>query len=105
MSRGGVSNTRQRFIDHFQHEIRVSLMNAHRRLDAQRVAEEPALADEQTQLQLQIEQELWADAYGTTVFQFPGLLVWSDQVTGVTDNPLSPNYFWNFWEWTPVEEG
>ena len=63
-------------------------------------------ADEQTALQLQIEQELWADAYGTTVFQFPGLLVWSDQVTGVTANPLSPSYFWNFWEWTPVvEEG
>lgn len=61
-------------------------------------------ADEQTALQLQIEQELWKDAYGTTVFQFPGLLVWSDQVTGVKDNPLSPNYFWNFWEWTPVED-
>jgi peptide/nickel transport system substrate-binding protein len=59
----------------------------------------------QTQLQLEIEQELWADAYGTVVFQFPGLLVWSDQVTGVKDNPLSPNYFWNFWEWTPVEAG
>ena len=61
-------------------------------------------ADEQTALQLQIEQELWKDAYGTTIFQFPGLLVWSDQVTGVVDNPLSPNFFWNFWEWTPVVE-
>jgi peptide/nickel transport system substrate-binding protein len=61
-------------------------------------------ADEQTALQLQIEQELWKDAYGTTIFQFPGLLVWSDQVTGVKDNPLSPNYFWNFWEWTPVQD-
>jgi len=59
--------------------------------------------DEQTALQLKIEQELWKDAYGTTVFQFPGLLVWSDQVTGVKDNPLSPNFFWNFWEWTPVK--
>lgn len=58
--------------------------------------------DEQAQLQLEIEQQLWADAYGTVVFQFPGLLVWSDQVTGVKDNPLSPNYFWNFWEWTPA---
>jgi peptide/nickel transport system substrate-binding protein len=57
---------------------------------------------EQTALQLQIEQQLWADAYGTTVFQFPGLLVSSDKVTGVKDNPLSPNFFWNYWEWTPV---
>jgi len=58
---------------------------------------------EQAQLQLEIEQELWKDAYGTVVFQFPGLLVWSDKVTGVKDNPLSPNFFWNFWEWTPVD--
>jgi len=61
-------------------------------------------AEEQTALQLEIEKVLWADAYGTTIFQFPGLTVWSDQVTGVVDNPLSPNFFWNFWEWTPVVE-
>lgn len=60
--------------------------------------------EEQTKLQLDIEKELWGDAYGTTIFQFPGLTVWSDQVTGVKDNPLSPNYFWNFWEWTPVQD-
>jgi peptide/nickel transport system substrate-binding protein len=59
-------------------------------------------ADDQTALQLNIEKQLWADAYGTMIFQFPGLLVSSDKVTGVSDNPLSPNYFWNFWEWTPV---
>jgi len=57
----------------------------------------------QTDIQLQIEKLLWADAYGTMVFQFPGLLVSSDKVTGVKDNPLSPNYFWNYWEWTPVK--
>jgi peptide/nickel transport system substrate-binding protein len=60
-------------------------------------------ADDQTALQLSIEKELWADAYGTTIFQFPGLLVSSDKVTGVSDNPLSPNFFWNYWEWAPVE--
>jgi peptide/nickel transport system substrate-binding protein len=59
-------------------------------------------ADDQTALQLDIEKQLWADAYGTTIFQFPGLLVSSDKVTGVSDNPLSPNYFWNYWEWAPV---
>lgn len=58
--------------------------------------------DDQTALQLEIEKLMWADAYGTMVFQFPGLLVSSDKVTGVKDNPLSPNYFWNYWEWTPV---
>jgi len=57
----------------------------------------------QTAIQLKIEKLLWADAYGTTVFQFPGLLVSSNKVSGVKDNPLSPNYFWNYWEWTPVK--
>jgi peptide/nickel transport system substrate-binding protein len=61
-------------------------------------------ADDQTALQLDIEKQLWADAYGTTIFQFPGLLVSSDKVTGVSDNPLSPNYFWNYWEWAPVSK-
>jgi len=60
-------------------------------------------ADEQTALQLEIEQALWGDAYGVTIFQFPGLWVSSDTVTGVKGNPLSPDYFWNFWEWAPAD--
>ncbi len=60
-------------------------------------------ADDQTALQLDIEKQLWGDAYGTMIFQFPGLLVSSDKVTGVSDNPLSPNYFWNYWEWAPAK--
>ena len=43
-------STRQRLVDDFQHEIRVRLVDAHRRLDAQRVAEEAALADEQAEV-------------------------------------------------------
>ncbi len=63
-------------------------------------------ADAQYELLLQIEQKLVEDAYGTVIFQFPGLLVWNkDRVSGVVDNPLSPNYFWNFWDWTPVQAG
>ncbi|MAT18300.1 MAG: peptide transporter [Leifsonia sp.] len=59
--------------------------------------------DTQADLQLQIEQELWGDAYGATLYQFPGLWVSSDTVTGVKGNPLSPDYFWNFWEWAPAD--
>jgi peptide/nickel transport system substrate-binding protein len=29
----------------------------------------------------------------------------SDKVTEVKAMPLSPDYFWNFWEWTPVDAG
>ena len=58
---------------------------------------------QQAELILEIEKKLVEDAYGTVIFQFPGLLVWNkERVTGVVDNPLSPNYFWNFWDWTPV---
>jgi peptide/nickel transport system substrate-binding protein len=58
----------------------------------------------QTELMLQIEKELIADAYGTTIFQFPGLTVSSAKVSGVKPSALAPGYFWNFWEWTPVTE-
>jgi peptide/nickel transport system substrate-binding protein len=53
---------------------------------------------------LEIETNLVADAYGTTIFQFPGLTVSSSKVTGVKPSPLVPNYFWNFWEWELVTE-
>jgi len=56
----------------------------------------------QAAIQLAVEQELWADAYGTTIFQFPGLTWWSSKVTGVDPSPLSPSLFWNFWEWAPA---
>lgn len=57
----------------------------------------------QTELMLEIEKNLIADAYGTTIFQFPGLTVSSAKVSGVKPSPLSPGYYWNFWEWTPVQ--
>lgn len=60
-------------------------------------------ADEQTDLLNQAEQLIWADAVTIPIFQFPGLTVASDQVTGVKAMPLSPDYFWNFWEWAPAE--
>jgi peptide/nickel transport system substrate-binding protein len=52
---------------------------------------------------LEIEKLLIADAYGTTIFQFPGLTVSSSKIAEVKPSPLAPGYFWNFWEWTPVE--
>jgi peptide/nickel transport system substrate-binding protein len=56
----------------------------------------------QTEIMLEVEKLLIADAYGTTIFQFPGLTVSSAKVSGVKPSPLSPGYYWNFWEWTPV---
>lgn len=47
----------------------------------------------------QIEKHLVDDAFGTTVFQFPSITAWDKNVSGVSDLSLSPNFFWNFWEW------
>ena len=56
--------------------------------------------DAQQQLLLEIEQNLWADGFGVTIFQFPGVLAFNETyVSGVSDIPLSPKVFWNFWEW------
>jgi peptide/nickel transport system substrate-binding protein len=48
------------------------------------------------------EVELANDGYSITIFQFPGLTWWDKSVSGVSTNVLSPNYFWNFWDWTPT---
>jgi peptide/nickel transport system substrate-binding protein len=47
-----------------------------------------------------VEKNLWADAYGVTVFQFPGVTAYNkNKVSGVVPAPLAPMFFWNFWEW------
>ena len=61
--------------------------------------------DEADQLKIlgDVEKELWADAYGVTVFQFPGVVANRDTVSGVKPGVLSPSVFWNYWEWDPSE--
>jgi peptide/nickel transport system substrate-binding protein len=58
--------------------------------------------DKTTQLALlaDVDKHLWADASGATLFQFPDVNGWSSNVTNVSDNPLSPAIFWNFFDWT-----
>ena len=47
-----------------------------------------------------IEKILVDDAFGDTIFQFPDLTVYNKtMVQNVSVSPLSPTYFWNFWEW------
>jgi len=61
--------------------------------------------DEADQLKIlgDVEKELWADAYGVTIFQFPGVVANRDTVSGVKPGVLSPSVFWNYWEWDPTE--
>ncbi|WP_307844984.1 ABC transporter family substrate-binding protein [Actinotalea solisilvae] len=64
-----------------------------------------ATFDEEEQLRIlgDVEKELWADGYGVTIFQFPGVVANRDTVSGVKNGVLSPSVFWNFWEWDPSE--
>lgn len=53
----------------------------------------------QTEILASVEKQLADDAFGITIFQFPEVTGISKKVQGVSSIPLSPNYFWNFWEW------
>jgi peptide/nickel transport system substrate-binding protein len=68
-------------------------------LDQLDVAIQPA---DQLRIRLEIEEQLVQDAYSITIFQFPGLTWWDNAITGVDPSPLSPYYFWNFWDWAPT---
>ncbi len=61
-------------------------------------------AAKQKTLLAQVDKQLWADAYGVTIFQFPNVSAWSNNVANVQDAPLAPNVFWNYWDWT-VKKG
>jgi peptide/nickel transport system substrate-binding protein len=56
----------------------------------------------QIEIKVAVDGLLAADGYGITIFQFPGLTWWDSGVSNVSNSVLSPNYFWNFWEWTPT---
>jgi len=56
---------------------------------------------EQQGLLVDIESELWADAFGVTIFQHPGLTAYnSTYVTGVSTIALAPTVFWDVYNWT-----
>ena len=59
--------------------------------------------DEQLRILGEVEKELWADGYGVTIFQFPGVVANRDTVANVKPGVLSPSVFWNYWEWDPTE--
>jgi peptide/nickel transport system substrate-binding protein len=58
--------------------------------------------DQAAQLKLlaNVDKEAWADASSATLFQFPDINAWSSNIQNVSDNPLSPAIFWNFFDWT-----
>jgi peptide/nickel transport system substrate-binding protein len=55
---------------------------------------------DQLKLLADVDKQAWSDAYGATLFQFPDVNAWSSKIQHVSDNPLSPAIFWNFFDWT-----
>jgi len=66
-------------------------------LDKLQVSTDP---EEQFQLQLEVEKNLWADAFGVTIFQFPAIQGWNDGLKGVEPITISPTIFHGFWDWS-----
>ena len=50
---------------------------------------------------IEVEQHLFADAFGLPIFQHPSITAYnSTYVDGVSNIALSPTVFFNVWEWT-----
>ncbi len=57
----------------------------------------------QEEMLLEIEQNLFADAFGLPIFQHPAITAYnSTYVDGVSNIALSPTVFCNFWDWVAV---
>ncbi|MET0998035.1 MAG: ABC transporter substrate-binding protein, partial [Marmoricola sp.] len=55
---------------------------------------------EQLKLQTQIDTQMFNDAIGLTIFQFPNATIWNTKrVSGVDPALLSPTMFQGFWKW------
>jgi len=51
-----------------------------------------------------VESELVKDAFGVTIFQFPGVTAWNPAKIGnVSKLTIAPTIFYGFWEWTAGE--
>ncbi|MBO3089000.1 ABC transporter family substrate-binding protein [Cellulomonas dongxiuzhuiae] len=59
---------------------------------------------EQERILGEVEKHLIDDAFGVTIFQFPGVTAWNTSKVGnVQKISISPTIFYGFWEWTAGE--
>ncbi len=48
---------------------------------------------------LAIEKIMAEDAVSLPIYQWPGILAYNEDLKGISSNPLSPSFLWNFWNW------
>ncbi|MGA4508899.1 ABC transporter substrate-binding protein [Propionibacteriaceae bacterium G1746] len=53
----------------------------------------------QKEIVIEVETKLVADAFGVTIFQFPGITAYDSGLKNVSKTTISPTIFWNFWQW------
>jgi peptide/nickel transport system substrate-binding protein len=52
-----------------------------------------------------IDKQLWKDAIGMPIFQFPAAVMWDKtRLAGVKPIVLSPTMFYNYWNWRPASK-
>jgi peptide/nickel transport system substrate-binding protein len=57
-------------------------------------------AERQDEILIEVEQNLFADAFGLPIFQHPQITAYnSTYVEGVDNIAIAPTVFWNVWEW------
>ncbi|WP_040161858.1 ABC transporter family substrate-binding protein [Nigerium massiliense] len=66
------------------------------KLNELQVATDPA---QQKTILNDVEKQLVQDAFGLSIYQFPEVTGVSKKLQNVSSIPLSPTYFWNYWEW------
>lgn len=59
---------------------------------------------EQERILGEVEKHLVDDAFGVTIFQFPGVTAWNtSKIANVKNIGISPTIFYGFWDWTAGE--
>jgi peptide/nickel transport system substrate-binding protein len=60
-------------------------------------------AARQEEILIEVEQNLFADAFGLPIFQHPQITAYnSTYVDGVSNIAIAPTVFWNVWDWQAV---
>jgi peptide/nickel transport system substrate-binding protein len=60
---------------------------------------------DQLKIQEQVEQQMWKDAMGIPIFQFPAAVMWDGtKLDHVDPAVLAPTQFYGFWDWTPAAQ-
>jgi len=61
--------------------------------------------NQQLQILNTAEKELWKDAIGIPIFQFPETVMYDkSKITNVDPSVLSPTMFYGFWDWKPAAQ-